>query len=163
MKFCSKCGKEIVDDAVFCPSCGSAVGETVQQPQKNLTDLLNTLVQRINTNAIIWIVIGALQILGGLFFSYFLAIVGALNIFSSISDLNYSKTLHQNPTGIVEKFEPLIGPIITLGYNLIFGGVIGAVGSIYYLLAIRSFVLENREKFTNIGVAANPTEVKNEN
>lgn len=151
MKFCSKCGKEMIDEAAFCPDCGCAVGGTAPQAQKNSADLLNTLAQRLNTNAIIWIVIGALQILGGLFLSYFLAIVGALNIFSSINDLNYSKTLHENPTGIVEKFEPLIGPIITLGYNLVFGGVIGAVGSIYYLLAIRSFVLENRQQFIEMG------------
>ncbi len=151
MKFCSKCGKEMIDEAAFCPDCGCAVGGTAPQAQKNSADLLNTLAQRLNTNAIIWIVIGALQILGGLFLSYFLAIVGALNIFSSINDLNYSKTLHENPTGIVEKFEPLIGPIITLGYNLIFGGVIGAVGSIYYLLAIRNFVLENRQQFIEMG------------
>ncbi len=151
MKFCSKCGKEMIDEAAFCPDCGCAVGGTAPQAPKNSADLLNTLAQRLNTNAIIWIVIGALQILGGLFLSYFLAIVGALNIFSSINDLNYSKTLHENPTGIVEKFEPLIGPIITLGYNLVFGGVIGAVGSIYYLLAIRSFVLENRQQFIEMG------------
>ena len=25
MKFCSKCGKEIVDEAVVCPNCGCAV------------------------------------------------------------------------------------------------------------------------------------------
>ncbi len=25
MKFCSKCGKEIVDEAIVCPSCGCAV------------------------------------------------------------------------------------------------------------------------------------------
>ena len=26
MKFCSHCGKEIVDEAVVCPGCGCAVG-----------------------------------------------------------------------------------------------------------------------------------------
>ena len=25
MKFCEKCGKELVDEAVFCPCCGCAV------------------------------------------------------------------------------------------------------------------------------------------
>ena len=25
MKFCSKCGKELVDEAVVCPNCGCAV------------------------------------------------------------------------------------------------------------------------------------------
>lgn len=26
MKFCQKCGKEIMDDAVICPSCGCSAG-----------------------------------------------------------------------------------------------------------------------------------------
>ena len=41
-------------------------------------------------------------------------------------------------------------PIITLVYNLIFGGVIGVGGSIYYLVAIRKFVLGNKERFALI-------------
>lgn len=27
MKFCSKCGKEIMDEAIVCPNCGCAVVE----------------------------------------------------------------------------------------------------------------------------------------
>lgn len=30
MKYCSKCGNELMDEAVFCPKCGCAQG-TVQQ------------------------------------------------------------------------------------------------------------------------------------
>lgn len=30
MKFCSKCGHEIVDEAVVCPNCGCAVAATNQ-------------------------------------------------------------------------------------------------------------------------------------
>ena len=29
MKFCTKCGKEIYDEAVICPNCGCAVANTV--------------------------------------------------------------------------------------------------------------------------------------
>ncbi len=34
MKFCANCGATLVDEAVFCPACGSAVeaGITMQQP-----------------------------------------------------------------------------------------------------------------------------------
>ena len=28
MKYCSKCGKELVDEAVVCPGCGCAQGNT---------------------------------------------------------------------------------------------------------------------------------------
>lgn len=32
MKFCSKCGKEIMDETVVCPGCGCAVGNTRTVP-----------------------------------------------------------------------------------------------------------------------------------
>lgn len=33
--YCSNCGKELKDNAVFCDKCGTKVGETTQQ--KNIT------------------------------------------------------------------------------------------------------------------------------
>lgn len=154
MKYCEKCGTELLDEAVICVGCGCEVvpkntqsANTLNQdPQK----MLNTLSSRLNTNGIIWIVIGALQILGGIFINWALLIVGVLNIISSVQDMNYSKELLQNQNGIVAKFEPLTGPIITLVYNLIFGGVIGVVGSIYYFFAIRNYVMENKSFFLSL-------------
>ncbi len=154
MKYCTHCGKELLDDAVVCVGCGCAVDEINTQPAGNQvidgTVLLNTLSQRLNINGIIWLVIGILQILGGLLINWFLLIVGVLNIISAIQDMQYSKTLLENPNGIVSKFEPLTGPIITLVYNLVIGGVIGVVGSIYYFLAIRNYVMENKEFFASL-------------
>ena len=31
MKYCQKCGAELVDEAVVCPSCGCAQGKTVTE------------------------------------------------------------------------------------------------------------------------------------
>ena len=40
MKFCSKCGKEILEEAIVCPNCGCAVvNPTV--PQQFSTDQVN--------------------------------------------------------------------------------------------------------------------------
>lgn len=154
MKYCSKCGKELLDEAVICVGCGCAVARQQGQSAYNATvdsvTLLNTLSQRVNTNGIIWLVISILQILGGLFINWFLLIVGVLNIVSAIQDMNYSKTLRENPTGIVAKFEPITGPVITLIYNLVIGGVIGVVGSIYYFVAIRNYVMENKQFFASL-------------
>jgi len=154
VKYCTHCGKELLDEAVICVGCGCAVGGQNNQTANNIvadgTALLNTLSQRLNTNGIIWLVIGILQILGGIFFNWFLLIVGVLNIISSVQDMQYSKTLLENPTGIVAKFEPLTGPIITLVYNLVIGGVIGVIGSIYYFLAIRNYVMENKQFFASL-------------
>lgn len=148
MKFCAHCGKELLDEAVVCVGCGCAVDGTGNRHSSDTAALLNTLSQRLNTNGIIWLVIGILQILGGLFLNWFLLIVGVLNIISSVQDMRYSKTMLESPTGIVAKFEPVAGPVITLVYNLVIGGVIGVVGSIYYFAAIRSFVMENKTQFS---------------
>lgn len=152
--YCPKCGKEIVQNASFCTGCGSAVGRQNTVTANNVSvdgaTLLNTLSQRLNTNGIIWFVIGILQILGGIFINWFLLIVGVLNVISSVQDMKYSKTLLENSTGIVAKFEPLTGPIITLVYNLVIGGVIGVVGSIYYFFAIRNYVMENKQFFASL-------------
>ena len=151
MKYCTYCGRELLDEAVVCVGCGCAVNRQTNEITNNIS-LLNTLSQRLNTNGIIWLVIGILQILGGLFINWFLLIVGVLNIISSIQDMQYSKKLLENPTGIVAKFEPLTGPIITLIYNLIIGGVIGVVGSIYDFIAIRNYVMENKRFFASLDI-----------
>ena len=154
MKYCTHCGKELLDEAVICVGCGCAVagrqGQSAYNTAVDSATLLNTLSQRVKTNGIIWLVIGVLQILGGLFINWFLLVVGVLNIVSSVQDMNYSKTLHENPTGIVAKFEPITGPVITLIYNLIIGGVIGVIGSIYYFVAIRNYVMENKQFFASL-------------
>lgn len=154
MKFCTHCGKELFDEAVICPGCGCTVnGVPATAAAPVVTDvvdagaLLRKLSERLKTNAVIWLVIGILQILGGIFIDWFLLIVGVLNIISSVQDMNYSKTVLENPVGIVAKFEPMVGPIVTLVYNLVIGGVIGVVGSIYYFVAIRNFVMENKATF----------------
>lgn len=153
MKYCTNCGQELSDDAVFCPGCGCpASARNGQQAQAPTQDLLQTLSQRVFTNGIIWIVIGTLQILLGILTNWFFLIVGVLNIISSVNDLNYSKSMKENPSGIVAKFEPITAPIIVLVYNLLIGGVFGVIGSIYYFVAIRSYVMENKAYFASFDV-----------
>ncbi|MBQ3182725.1 MAG: hypothetical protein IJB24_05425 [Clostridia bacterium] len=123
--------------------CGCRTDDSPRTSKAETTQLLNTLSQRIHTNAIIWIVIGALQIMIGIF-----CIVGILNIVSAINDMKYSKEILNDPTDIVEKFEPVTMPIIVSAYNLVFGGIVGVVGSIYYFISIRGFVMENKERFS---------------
>lgn len=149
MKYCTHCGKQLLDEAVVCPGCGCAVNAAYQQPAAN-SNIVNTLADRVMINGIIWIVIGALQILFALFVNWFVLIVGILNLISAIQDIQYSTQIKTQPVGVVEKFQPLAGPIIVLVYNLIFGGIIGVVGSIYYLIAVRNLVLTNETVFKEI-------------
>lgn len=159
MKYCTHCGKELLDDAVICVGCGCAT----EQPKAatatvNTKSLVDTYASRTKTNGIIWIVIGVIQAILGITLNWTLLIIAALNIYSSIQDFDFSNKVVQNPVGIVEREKPLTMPLIALGYNLVFGGVIGVAGSIYHLLAIRNYVLENEAAFLEIEASATPVE-----
>lgn len=43
MKYCSQCGKELVDEAVVCPSCGCAVQAPANQQEDKPSAGLNIL------------------------------------------------------------------------------------------------------------------------
>ena len=158
-KFCTHCGSEVNENAVVCLHCGCAVPQnngnrTLYHPQNSQSvssnTIVNTIAQRYQINGIIWIVIAVIQLLLGISGVWTALVVGVLNLVSAVQDVNYSKNLPAAPIGIVDKVTPLTGTIITLAYNLVIGGVIGVAGSIYYLVAIRGYVLENREAFLEI-------------
>lgn len=160
MPFCSYCGNEVHEKAVVCVKCGCPVNKpqsvsgsgtpAQSNPFAESRNIVATISQRIQINGIIWCVIAGLQILSGIAVNWVLLIIGALNLVSAIQDLNYSKSFPQRPVGIVAKVRPLTGPIITLVYNLVFGGVIGVAGSVYYFLAVRGYVLENEQAFLEV-------------
>ncbi len=151
--FCKNCGKEIKNNSSHCSECGvevtsnSNVSSALSNTQNNL---INELISKIKINAIIWLAIAAVQIILGLLINWMFLIIGVLNIISAIKDIQYINTISSKPVGIVKKYKPITEPIITLVYNLIFGGVIGVAGSIYYLLAIRTFVVNNEQAFNQI-------------
>lgn len=141
MKFCKNCGYGLENDVQLCPNCNSEMNA-----ENTLSDnKLVVLSERIKINSIIWIVIGIFQVL--CFFSPLTVIVGILNIISAVKGLKWSKDIFHFRVGLVKAYSPMLGSIITLLYNLIFGGVIGVVGSIYYLLCIRGYVMENKDYF----------------
>ena len=156
MKFCTHCGKELLDEAVICPNCGCGVNyaKTTSGQQK---DIVAQLSEKVKINAIIWFVIAGIQIFLGLYIQWVFLIIGVLNIVTAVQDMNFSKNIIDNPVGIVAKFKPLTVPILILIYNVIFGGIIGVVGSIYYLVGIRNFVLSNELEFINVEQMSNAT------
>ena len=170
--FCRFCGTELGDGAMSCTKCGKPVPEarpgsgnwaSPAGDPENGDALVAAFSKQVKTNAIIWLVIGALQFLLGLssvllnvwvsgeqYTGWVFLIVGSLNLFFAITDLEYSKNVLRDPKGIVDRVKPLARPILTLVYNLLFGGVIGVAGSIYYLIAIRGFVIGNEPRFREI-------------
>ena len=144
MSYCQHCGTQLVDEAKFCYNCGK---QTTPNNEPINYELIDKLSSRLKTNGGIWIGIAVLQILVGLSGAWSILVVGILNIISASIDIKYSKDILTNQNGIIKKHEPLVGPIITLVYNLFIGGLFGVLGSAYYLICVRGFVLENRTKF----------------
>ena len=138
MKFCKNCGYGYDENVEVCGNC-----QTVLDSNNTLTDeKLKVLSERIKINAIIWLIIGIVQCCSVVF-----SIVGILNIISALKGLKHSKPVFHYRVGLVNAYKPIVSPIITLLYNLIFGGVIGVAGSIYYFVAIRGYIMENSEYF----------------
>ena len=50
------------------------------------------------------------------------------------------------PVAIISRYECPSPIVVALIYNLIFGGIIGIVGSLYEI-SIRNFVLNNKTEF----------------
>ncbi|MBR2080985.1 MAG: hypothetical protein IKC50_06330 [Oscillospiraceae bacterium] len=152
MKYCQHCGAEVHEKAVVCVKCGCAIPNTNadSHASSEKASVVDVITQRIKINAIIWLVIGCIQIMLGLSVNWLLIVVGSLNLITAFKDLNYSQSFPKNPVGIVANVTPLTSAIVTLIYNLIFGGVIGVAGSIYYLLGVRGYVLENERAFLEI-------------
>ena len=146
MKYCTKCGKELLDEAVICPGCGCAVGPG-QSTANSEHNYIFKLSGRIKINGIIWICVAAVQIIMAVTINWIFGIVGILNIISAINDLNYCKTVLTEHSGIIAKYEPITLPVITLIYNIIFGGIIGIAGSVYYIVGIRGYVLSHKSDF----------------
>ena len=141
MKFCKTCGYGMSDQALYCTHCNNRMS-----PINTLTDeKLKTLASRVRLNGIIWIIIGVLQICMGVFF-----IVGILNIISGIRDLKTAKDIPTYRVGLVSAYTPVVMPIIVFIYNLIFGGVIGIAGSLFYFFGIRGYVMDNKEYFNTL-------------
>ena len=141
MKFCKTCGYGMPDSAHYCTHCNNQMS-----PRNTLSDQkLNSLATRIRINGILWIIIGVIQLCTGVFLP-----VGILNIISAFRDLKTAKELTTYRVGLVRAYTPVTWPVITLIYNLVFGGVIGVAGSLYYFIAIRGYVMSNKEYFNTL-------------
>lgn len=168
MKYCTHCGKELSDDAMFCTRCGSAVHgqnyKTNTHMSANETALLNMLAQRLLVMGVIWFIIGGLQFLCGYLFRewhytywWFLLIVGGTNILAGTQDIQYGKALLAGQRGIIRKLKSVIPFVTDLAFCIVIGGfgfivsaVIGAAGSICSFVLIRGYIMKNGAFFERL-------------
>lgn len=110
--------------------------------QTNIQEITKNLADKEKTSGIIWIVIGAIQVL-----TCAACIAGAWNIYAGISRLKQAKAVENPwPTIVADYDKWQTNIIICLVINLIFGGVIGAAGCIFDFMT-RSYVLDNKAVF----------------
>lgn len=102
MKFCQKCGKEIMDEAVICPGCGCAVVSPVETKEVNYDDCVKGAT---TTNVVSGIIL-AIGLICSLIVNAWLG--GALclvaEILALIPNSKLQKTLKSNLNGM-EKGE----------------------------------------------------------
>lgn len=127
---------------------------SIRQKKKKVRKLITQLSQKNQTNAIIWGALGVVQIIiamctityYGFATGIWTLVVGILNVYSGYKDFTYSKDLLKKPVAIISRYESATPIVVALIYNLIFGGIIGIVGSLYEI-SIRNFVLNNKTEF----------------
>lgn len=179
MKYCSKCGRELMDEAVICPGCGCEVegarrGVNVPRYTKDdYEDARAILQQKMKTVRWFWTILGSIQTLAGvplLIISFvilvdeafdieahpfFLAslsvlVVGIINLKFANTYKKLMEAFERRPVGIQEYYDNALGRIVGgLIFNLFFGGLIGIIGSILEFSA-RNYVLNNRRLFREI-------------
>lgn len=109
--------------------------------------LLYKLRIRLDTSAIIWAVVGVLQIVLGIYLQKRLIVAGVFNIIYALSNSAYSQDLLKCPSEIVLRFKSLLIPLFVLFYNIAFGAGMGVIGSVYYFVFIKRFVAKNKKYF----------------
>ena len=76
MKFCEKCGKELMDDAVVCPGCGCSTGKRPQKPSEPKSHVIVEKSEKETSSAlsIVSIVVGGI----GILMAWLIALLGYL-------------------------------------------------------------------------------------
>jgi hypothetical protein len=152
MSFCTDSGATQVAGARFCRACGSAqqfepthpvvlanagYGQVANQD----ADLIRRIADYERISGILWIVLGAIQIL-----TLVGIIAGIWNIFAGRSRLKLSPFISARDASVPEAYESMSGLVIIGVINVLVGGFIG-VAFIAFDFYIRDLVLSNARLF----------------
>lgn len=170
-KFCPTCGAAVSGTGRRDAASSGRLARRGMETE----ELVQQLSKKVRVEAIVWCVVAAIQVLvgfslinegsqldtlGSVFgianagaqrsgMGVVILIVAAVNFYVCSKDFKYSKEVLGHPVGIVKKYRPLAGLVINLIYNLVVGGIIGAVGSVFWFIT-RSFVMNNEKEFEAI-------------
>lgn len=174
MAFCSNCGKELNEADTFCSNCGHKnkenKGETnntyqqannVYQPYAKTPT--QTLADREQASAVVWLIIAILQgiigicTMGGLSLlgniigiplgwgGLFTMALAAYNGYGAYCSFQRVKRVQSRQRGIVREYDNmLVSSIIFIVLNAIFGAFIGIAGAIFDLFN-RNYALNNAQ------------------
>lgn len=76
MSFCSTCGTEITEDAVFCTNCGATVAENDEQNKKEEQDFLDQTYRLMRWEAKAWSITGKVFIIFGIAYAALMFLAG---------------------------------------------------------------------------------------
>lgn len=101
MKYCAKCGKEVMDEAMICPSCGCAV----QKEKKAAKQTYEDAIRNAGTFVAIGTALLALGIVVGLFVSVLLGAILCLaaELVAVMPNTKVQKLFKQNNSHIADK------------------------------------------------------------
>ncbi len=168
--FCPHCGKSI--DRLWENGAPSSSGPASNSAEPSLPrideqekkSLLITLGYKERVLGTLWIVVGTLQVLVGAAIAILIAgaggggfaILGCVFIGLGIWNLmigsgwvSNARKIRNVPVGIVARDAPMAKAILNLALN-VYLGTVGVIASLYYLLNVRRFVMQNAAAFLRI-------------
>ena len=122
MSFCSTCGTEIAEDAVFCTNCGATVAENDEHNKKEEQDFLDQTYRLMRWEAKAWRISGTVFIIVGIVYAALMFLVGIGSGFAVGTD-SVEGGIAMATTMIVEA--------------LVFGFTFGGIGIVSLIAANR--------------------------
>ncbi len=147
-KKCKHCGEFLDPVLIRSQSQGAVSATTPAQPDE-------AIIRRIHDwehlSSILWIVLGAIQIVAGLALAGVPTMVGVANVVGGIQSRKLLRRILNRDTTIPDEYQPVVWMVIVGIFNFVLGGVIG-IGLTIFDFVIRDKVLSNRQLF-NVAVA----------
>lgn len=118
------------------------------ETEQEIQNKLNSFATYELLSGIFWIVTALFQIIFGAFYfeKWYIVLIGVWNIFASCGSFSLVSRIKNRDPQVPRFYEGIVGLIIVLIINLVFGAIIGVVAVVMEFV-VRSKILANREIF----------------